>query len=154
MDSSENKLVCSNSVRSSQRRKQSAAELVTVSKRPSRHSAPHKCKPDSRLKKSPRKVRNATLVKCIRKKYHCSPQKRQRGSDSVVGKTITGITARRKRKRKRQNTDEATRLERRARYFLIKIKLEQNLLEAYSGDGWNGQRCVSHYLTLLNFWLQ
>ncbi|KAK3152138.1 hypothetical protein QOZ80_2BG0154910 [Eleusine coracana subsp. coracana] len=139
MNSSENKVVCSNSGRSSQRRKQSAAEVVTVSKRPSRHNALRKCKPDSRFKKSPRKVKNATLAKCIRNKYHRSPQKRRRGSDSVAGKTVTGITARRKRKRKRENTDEATRLERRARYFLIKIKLEQNLLDAYSGDGWNGQ---------------
>jgi hypothetical protein len=142
MDSSENKVVRSNSLRLSQRRKQSAAEVATVSKRASRHKAPRKCKPDSRFKKPPRKARDATLVKYTRKKYHCSPQERQRGSGSVAGKTVTGVTAMRKRKQKRQNTDEVTRLERRASYFLVKIKLEQNLLEAYSGDGWNGQRCV------------
>lgn len=142
MGSSENKMVCSNSGRSSKRRKETSSELVPVSNRPSRRNASRQCKHDSPLKRSPRKVRNATLAKSIKNKYHCSPLKRRRGSDSVAGKVVTGLVARRRKKRKRQNTDEATRLERRARYFLIKIKLEQNLLEAYSGDGWNGQRCT------------
>ncbi|CAG7886730.1 unnamed protein product [Brassica rapa] len=55
----------------------------------------------------------------------------------------------RKRKRKRQQkgnkaeeeeeVDEALRLQRRTRYLLIKMKMQQNLIDAYAAEGWKGQ---------------
>ncbi|KAI3754717.1 hypothetical protein L1987_54506 [Smallanthus sonchifolius] len=47
------------------------------------------------------------------------------------------------RKRKRTNNqieaDEASKLQRRTRYLLIRMKIDQNLLDAYSTEGWKGQ---------------
>lgn len=52
----------------------------------------------------------------------------------------------RKRKSKRQQkdnkveVDDALRLQRRMRYLLIKMKMQQNLIDAYATEGWKGQR--------------
>ncbi|CAO2821457.1 unnamed protein product [Amaranthus hypochondriacus] len=58
------------------------------------------------------------------------------------GKPLT-VSLKRRRKPKKKKVkvvpDEAAQLQRRARYLLVKMKLEQNLIDAYSGEGWKGQ---------------
>ncbi|XP_038701168.1 pathogenesis-related homeodomain protein isoform X2 [Tripterygium wilfordii] len=71
-----------------------------------------------------------------------SPTINTEGSDKIanrdvkIGKVKKG---RKKIKKKRMEQDDAQRLQRRARYLMIKMKLEQNLIDAYSGEGWKGQ---------------
>lgn len=63
----------------------------------------------------------------------------------------------RKRKSKRQQksdkveeVDEALRLQRRTRYLLIKMKMQQNLIDAYAAEGWKGQRYYIFFNLLLS----
>ncbi|KAF9613326.1 hypothetical protein IFM89_006836 [Coptis chinensis] len=65
-----------------------------------------------------------------------------RGLEEATDKYFESQKIQRRRKRKKRKNgelDEASRLQRRTRYLVIKMKLEQNLIEAYSGEGWNGQ---------------
>ncbi|KAL6523687.1 hypothetical protein OROGR_017290 [Orobanche gracilis] len=54
---------------------------------------------------------------------------------------IHKIKRRRKKKRQRDNVDldDSSRLQRRTRNLLIRMKQEQNLIDAYSREGWKGQ---------------
>ncbi|XP_031493542.1 pathogenesis-related homeodomain protein isoform X2 [Nymphaea colorata] len=61
--------------------------------------------------------------------------------DTNVDDGIQKNKRKRRRKSRKENihSNEALRLQRRTKYLLIKMRLEQNLIDAYSGEGWKGQ---------------
>ncbi|KAF3784126.1 Pathogenesis-related homeodomain protein [Nymphaea thermarum] len=64
-----------------------------------------------------------------------------RRKDTNVDDGIQKNKRKRRRKSRKENihNNEALRLQRRTKYLLIKMRLEQNLIDAYSGEGWKGQ---------------
>ena len=76
---------------------------------------------------------------------------------------VNPTTKRRKRrgKVKGASKDEFSLTRKRVRYLLTRINYEQSLIDAYSSEGWKGQRFVLHNILFLNicyfflncFWL-
>lgn len=68
------------------------------------------------------------------------------GSSNSLSNVGNGVDKGMKERKKRRGTrivdDEFTRIRRRLRYFLKRIHYEQNLIDAYSSEGWKGNRCL------------
>ena len=58
-----------------------------------------------------------------------------------------------KKKKKAQNVprDEVSRAKRTIKYLFLKMKLEHNLIDEYSGEGWKGQRFVYQIHVLMGW---
>lgn len=63
----------------------------------------------------------------------------RRDTDGNLGNQKYARRRKRNRMKENREQDETVRLQRRTKYLIIKMKLEQNLIDAYSGEGWNGQ---------------
>ncbi|MCL7048402.1 hypothetical protein MKW94_022456 [Papaver nudicaule] len=64
---------------------------------------------------------------------------RRKDTDGNLENQRTGSRRKRKRIKENREQDETVRLQRRTKYLIIKMKLEQNMIDAYSGEGWKGQ---------------
>lgn len=75
----------------------------------------------------------------IEKSKDCEPK------DMVEEEGATETNTRKRRKKKlmrKMPVDQFSRIRAHLRYLLHRIKCEQNLIDAYSGEGWKGQRFV------------
>lgn len=68
------------------------------------------------------------------------------GAPGAMDAEAMAAGQRRRRRRRRQRgknsdvpLDNRTRIKRRVKYLLMKMRVDQNLLDAYSGEGWKGQ---------------
>ncbi|XP_010433046.1 PREDICTED: LOW QUALITY PROTEIN: pathogenesis-related homeodomain protein-like [Camelina sativa] len=74
--------------------------------------------------------------KCTRGRVHCEEEEEE---EEEKGKKTRKRKSKRQQKDNKVEVDDSLRLQRRTRYLLIKMKMQQNLIDAYATEGWKGQ---------------
>jgi len=69
-------------------------------------------------------------------------------NDEMKTKERTKKKKKKKKTRKEGINDQFSKIRAQLRYYLNRISYEQNLIDAYSGEGWKGSRCVNCTITL------
>ncbi|XP_010447786.1 PREDICTED: pathogenesis-related homeodomain protein-like isoform X2 [Camelina sativa] len=75
--------------------------------------------------------------KCTRGRVHCEEENEE--EEEEKGKRTRKRKSKRQQKDNKVEVDDSLRLQRRTRYLLIKMKMQQNLIDAYATEGWKGQ---------------
>ncbi|KAL1210590.1 Pathogenesis-related homeodomain protein [Cardamine amara subsp. amara] len=89
------------------------------------------CKPNNKRKTEEEICSKSGNTKYSRGWVHCEEEEK--------GKKTRKRKSKRQQKDNKVEVDDALRLQRRTRYLLIKMKMQQNLIDAYATEGWKGQ---------------
>lgn len=115
-------------------------------------SSPKKSRLVGNNKRTPKPVKkkytlrsSASSERVLRSKVQEKPIELAASSSAV---SVSDGSAKKKRGRRKKGEkdrvvhDEYTRIKKRLKYFLHRIHYEQNLIDAYSSEGWKGHRCA------------
>eukprot|EP00252_Welwitschia_mirabilis_P002196 TRINITY_DN12099_c0_g2_i1.p1 TRINITY_DN12099_c0_g2~~TRINITY_DN12099_c0_g2_i1.p1 ORF type:complete len:252 (-),score=61.10 TRINITY_DN12099_c0_g2_i1:21-776(-) len=115
----------------------STGRTLTRNDAPRRHNKASNMKQSSSAKSGYSQERQAR-----NHKLNCNIKGKTRNGSEIIH-TADDLKRKRQRRKKKGSQDvpqdEVACIRRRIRYLLIKIKQEQNFIDAYSGEGWKGQ---------------
>lgn len=132
-----------------------------VSNSPANSQSRRKGKKNSKLLKKTYMLRSiGSSDRALRSKTKENPKTPEPSSNLVdFNNNNSNAGGKRKTSRKKRKsgevgiTDQFSRIKSHLRYLLNRISYEKSLIDAYSGEGWKGYRCVHFIITLCLVWL-